>query len=542
MRPSTDGPRLFDRPGLISLLDRLYPRFLAQIDRDPDSPTYGSADRGFWMYRLHDFDSGVLQQAGLTLACLVRLAEKGDLDGARHARPEHAPYWRELARAVNERTVTRLAGRGRLDEYYPGEQSLPGTVFACYAALKSALLLEQQEILRAPGLEHAALEMLQLRPSPAANQDTAAAAFLALYARARAWREHDAQATVSRLVGDGRFEEYGGLDVGYATVTLNYLAAMHDDGSHPTEGAVRALSSLLADFVGPAGNLGGEYASRSTTYFLPFGFTIAADVEPSLASSLAALDVGRIFEKLDDRYLMHYCLPSLGLATLKLTTMDPPIVATRTQRDRGPWRRKDHRALGVYVCRRADVAVFIGLDKGGVVQIDGPNRTDIDAGYRLRRGDAVYASGVLAPAFEGSVEETETTTTIRVRIGFRRYRPLVAGPVKTVALRTLWFGGRRLNAYFKKRLIADAEVLDGRTLDRTIRIDLEAMTVEIEDRFEGLTAGDELTPAPPSPLRLVPSARFHQPGEEVAALQRIRAGTLDNPQRRRFSLATTDPG
>ena len=53
-------------------------------------------------------------------------------------------------------------------------------------------------------------------------------------------------------------------------------------------------------------------------------------------------------------------------------------------------------------------------------------------------------------------------------------------------------------------------------LQRHIRLDTETNELHIQDKLEGLEDNDELTLAPASSFRLVPSAKFHQPGEEDA--------------------------
>ncbi len=46
------------------LCDEWMPRILTQLDRDPTSSTYGCADRNWWHYKIRDFPSIILQQAG----------------------------------------------------------------------------------------------------------------------------------------------------------------------------------------------------------------------------------------------------------------------------------------------------------------------------------------------------------------------------------------------------------------------------------------------------------------------------------------------
>lgn len=507
--------QLFDLKLVINLLDRFYPRLLTQIDRDPDSPTYGSCDRHYWMYRLNDFDSGVVQQAGLTLAALDRLADFTDFADCRYLDLAHRAYWRKLALAINRRNVRLLEANGFLDEYFPGERSFPATVFAGYATLKSAVMLGQQEIIDAPGLAAAAERLLSRPASPAANQDTAAAAFLALYGKTRNWKTDQVAAAAAKLLAgqDGKeaFGEYGGLDLGYATVSLNYLAYMVEDESYPAEGCLENLADVIADFVTPGGRLGGEFAARSTTYFLPFGLLQAAVSGGDPQGRFSLLDLSAAFDKLDDRYLIHYCLPSLALSGLKLAR-DGVGVPPRTNGQAG-WITGDHSAQGLVVCRSAEATVIIGINKGGTVQAESAAATVIDCGYRARRGAETFATCVIDESPDFNLERASDGVILEVRAQFQRYATLTASPLKTVALRLLRFLGPKFNAYFKSRLIKSTQVLPGAMLKRHIRVAFDTGKVSVEDEIIGLRPDDLLHRAPPWSFRLVPSAKFYQEGE-----------------------------
>ena len=45
-------------------------RVLTQMDRDPDSPTFGCFDRNYWHYKTCDFPSSILQQGVFTLEAI----------------------------------------------------------------------------------------------------------------------------------------------------------------------------------------------------------------------------------------------------------------------------------------------------------------------------------------------------------------------------------------------------------------------------------------------------------------------------------------
>ncbi len=529
----------------LDLLDGFLPRLITQIDRDPHSPTYGSCDRGFWMYRLHDFDSGVLQQASLTLAALVSLAEGGAFEGAKNLDAADAPYWRALALAVNRRNVRLLqAGGGYFDEYYPGERSFPATVFGAYSTLKSALLLGQREIVDHPGLLRTAEALVVRQPSPAANQDIAAAAFLALYGQARDWRRAAVVRTVDRLIrnadGTVRCIEYGGVDLGYATVSLNFLAAMVADDSHDAKDVMLQLGRFVGEFVSPQGRLGGEFPSRATAYFLPFGAVVASGADAALAARLGRLEPAAGCAHLDDRYLMHYCLPSIACAALRLFEHGSPRAA-ETAAAPASWRVVDYRDRGLLAVRRDGDdprALFIGLNKGGTLQAETATGTLIDCGWRVTRGDETYATCVLdgTPKFEVHTP-TDGDVVVTVTAPFARYRTLVASAAKTVILRTIRVLGPTFNTYFKSRLIQNAVPLPGVTLHRRIRLDRQNDRLEIEDRIDGLQPGDLLTPAPAASLRLVPSAKFYQRGEAAAFLRAAEA-ERETTVKRGFALAT----
>lgn len=537
---ATSPTRFFDQGEYLDLIDSFYPRFISQIDRDPDSPTYGSCDRGFWMYRLHDFDSGVVQQGGLTLAALVNLAEADNLSGTRYLAHEDPAFWRLLALAVNQRNLKLLGRRGMADEYYPGEQSFPATVFLTYATLKSALMLGQNEVIHSAQLRKAAEEFLGRQASPAANQDTAAAAFLALYSQAVGWEPEAVQSTLNELLlrpsQSGRFMEYGGIDLGYSSVTLNFLGYLHADESYPVLPQLEGLAELLANYITPGGYLGGEFASRSTTYFLPFGFLQAAHTSAVLAGKFAALDLRGVYEKLDDRYLIHYCLPALSMTAWALSQQGVP--ETKQVEPPPSWETRHIPETNLLAAVRKETAVLVGLNKGGAFQVEHDRQTTIDCGYRVKRGEEVFATCVVEDDPQVTVDLDAKKIQVTVEAPFRRYGLLVPGPMKTIALRLVSFLGPAMNAFFKRVLIKAPQALPDVTLKREFLFDLGANSLEVRDTIGGLSSGDRLTYAPPSSFRVVPSAKFFQPGESDALLRAQQSGSLEgNSFVRHFDLS-----
>ena len=60
----------YSQDKLWNLLRRNLPRVLSQLNRDADSPLFGSFDRNFWHYKIRDFSSIILQQGMLVLDVL----------------------------------------------------------------------------------------------------------------------------------------------------------------------------------------------------------------------------------------------------------------------------------------------------------------------------------------------------------------------------------------------------------------------------------------------------------------------------------------
>ncbi|HEX6101938.1 MAG TPA: hypothetical protein VF031_02725, partial [Alphaproteobacteria bacterium] len=104
------------------------PRILTQLCRDATSPLYGCADRNWWHYKIRDFPSIILQQAGYAMHLAGRhpawSADKAALDAVAAG---SARFW-------NERAKKHYA----FEEYYPWEQGYPPLAFSTLAMAKLA--------------------------------------------------------------------------------------------------------------------------------------------------------------------------------------------------------------------------------------------------------------------------------------------------------------------------------------------------------------------------------------------------------------------
>ena len=286
------------------------PRLLGAIDRNPYRPTYGCFDREFWHYRTSSFASEMYQEGVLPLA----LVYGHELPGNRwHA----CPRVRELAIAALEFSARSARADGSCDDYYPFERALGAAVFSLQAAARAYQLLEVDSPAILAALElRAAWVMHHGESGRLANHHALAALGLARVAEISGKEvfRRAAEDAVRRLLAwqssEGWFEEYGGADPGYQTVTIDCLAQLRrmwsdDSLAEPLARAVR----FARLFLHPDDSYGGEYGSRGTYHFYPRGFELlagenaeAAELADGFLRSLAA---GKQAAFDDDRMYVH---------------------------------------------------------------------------------------------------------------------------------------------------------------------------------------------------------------------------------------------
>lgn len=284
------------------------PRVLGLCDRHVGSPTLGCADRYYWHYKLLDIPNARFQEAGL----LFGLAWKADLPGNSFFGKQVVLDW---ARACwNYWLDSRNCG-GSVNEVYPFERSFCATSFtaACFAetvALTGGGNVWGEEIRKAAET----FSWLSENSNPEVGNQMAASLWaLSAYSTITGDAKlldaaHKRLAEVADLVTlDGVLPEYGGLDVGYQTVSLSALchAANHLEDSAELADIIARLEARLRQNVGPAGEVDAERNSRKTGYMYPFGlFATGSALLASLGEGIVG-DTVITPSWMDDRY----CIP-----------------------------------------------------------------------------------------------------------------------------------------------------------------------------------------------------------------------------------------
>ncbi len=286
------------------------PRLWGSMDRNPYRPTYGCLDRQFWHYRTASFPSEMYQEGVLPLA----LVFAHPLPGNRWHGDERL---RELAIAALRFTATHARRDGSCDDYYPHERALGAAVFSLAACTEAYRLLQLDDSQLVEFFERRARWLMRHdEAGRLANHQALAGLALERVAMITGDRVcHDAAVDrISKVFSwqheEGWYEEYGGADPGYQTVTIDCLAKwMRLTGCRRSERSLRHAVEFARHFLHPDGSYAGEYGSRGTYHFYPHGMELLAGQDAAAADLadgfLLALQNQRHAFFDDDRLFAH---------------------------------------------------------------------------------------------------------------------------------------------------------------------------------------------------------------------------------------------
>lgn len=290
---------------------RQVPRALGLMDREAASAAAGCADRYYWHYKLHDFSNARAQEISelLALAFLYR-HPSNSFFGKEKIRVwalSAVRFWEKLRRCD-----------GSFDEVYPFERSFCATAFSTLHASESLILLGEK-----PSVDLIPVgRWLACHDAPdVTNQRAAAAASLANLSLLLG---HDAFLSVARARAAkiredcerrGYFNEYGGGDTGYASITLSALA-LYADRAKDAEAAawIKKRAEDMGGRLDESGRFAYEGQSRATRFFYPYALAW------SNSRHLEKIARGAAEEKIlkpswmDDRYAMPFAADYLRAA------------------------------------------------------------------------------------------------------------------------------------------------------------------------------------------------------------------------------------
>ncbi|MGN7611025.1 hypothetical protein ACQZV8_02960 [Magnetococcales bacterium HHB-1] len=530
-QPNFDPGRILGEP----VIKRL-PSLLSQIDRRPHAPTYGSCCRNHWHYRIEDISNSQLQELVLILASAYRLKKTWNPYAG-------SPVLLRWIDAVLIFWTTLQRPHGAFDEVYQGHDSYAATAFSTFCATEALLMLEDQlnSTTRKKVTDtacKASIWLHQQQESFAYNQVAGAAT--AIYNTFMLTKDQQFKKLSEEVIdsllkhqhSEGWFPEYGGADIGYSSLTFDYLVRYSDKSGHQKafQSALKLLN-FLEPFLFSDGSTGGVIGSRNTEYFIPYGLeSLARNHEKALTisnrllSGLQRFPNRHVIPRLDDRYAAY-----LGGFYLQAALISPK---RSTPALSPPQQDVFYPASGLWSLSTETLHLVANLRKGGVLRCTFHDQTNffVDAGIYLHTSDKhVLSAQVLDMASEKAEHQSAQGVA---HCDFSRVRPIIATPWNLIIFRaTNLLLPKPLRRWLLDR-VRQRAVAKGKTeasLQRKLRVKENQLIIEDTITFYRgdlrlrYADGNELTfsfascgffyPGEiTSPSRLHPILQIHKPG------------------------------
>lgn len=372
-------------------------RLLGEWNRIGYSKDAGSLGRDVWLYRLPaGFHPPTLQCAAYSLGRLFLF---------RH--PDNPFYnsGRILSALRSAVSFTRsLQHRdGSFPEWYPSQRSFCATSYiTAYLSMILPDLGKNWAEAHRDWLFRAGRWISRNIRVESANQLAAAACGLHHLSRWEGGEEFGpgkSSATDLLLKAqheEGWFPEYGGADLGYLSLTLDFLSRIRSRSPSPgIDSSILRGLEFLAAAVLPDGTVSSICSRRATNFLMPFAIESLADLSPAAAvlrrKLLAGISAGTLPtpSTVDPRYCAHLFLPSFVDAAIRENVRVAP---GNTRQGRA---QADENSDTARVLPAARMACFssrglhavISASKGGAFQgfLEGEHPISLyDAGYAIR--------------------------------------------------------------------------------------------------------------------------------------------------------------
>ena len=481
------------------------PRILSQISRDENIPDYGCCDRNHHHYKIRDFSSVIIQQAGYAAWCASLLPENEPL----------AAGLRRMARATGLYWNKRALKFRSFEEYYPWEEGYPPVAFSTLAVAKLAIagIVDPKEIYA--GLKRASRQLLSRFEAQAANQQVAGTS--ALCQIRKLYPELVPADQLEKIIvktlncqhPEGWYMEYGGQDLGYLSVTMDCLWDAFDvtGDTRFRDSAAKALQ-YIGRFLACSPRGIGMHNARNTDYVVPYGiarFLDDPEQAPLAARILTGLldkieSSGHYFRAVDDRYWCHYighslyrAIPLLG--KLESVPAEPPVPENCFLEGTGHFLRG----------KAEPFRAMVSGKKGGIVTLfDAAGRSISDFGWVIPDGKQLWVNHWWSDHWQ--IEQQGNKIVVSGTLSAHKYAKNT--PFRHMVLRGLsLFFGHKIIAMLKEKLIFKKSGKSQYAFKR--EIEFTSDSVVIRDEFS-IPSGCTPRPARRASQRHVASAdSFH---------------------------------
>lgn len=354
-------------------------KVLSLIDKGEFSPTFGCFDRNYWHYKtVTDYPSATYQQLSLFLAHLY----SSEFEGNTYYQQEELL---KLCLASIDFWKTCQNKDGSFNEWYPNEHSHVATAFTLYAITESLLLIKNnisKEKLRSyfDSILKAA-SWLTDNPDTVVINHTAGALTSIYNCYLLTGKKELLELTDKNLKvlqeyqsQEGWFNEYYGADIGYTSVTLDYLAKYYEkSGDERAYNMLEKAVTFISYFIHPDGSSGGEYGNRNTKYLMPAGIHILTkyfdNARYVLTQYYKGLDKGTQpgLNCFDDRYFSFFFAPNY----IEAAVLSKSLEENSFQYNEKTFNVYSHifSQAGIVVKKTTDYYLVCNFKKGGVIKL-----------------------------------------------------------------------------------------------------------------------------------------------------------------------------
>lgn len=465
----------------------LVPRILSSLDRNRHSSTFGCFDKPYWYYKSTDFPCARLQEPMLTLALLY----KNRFDNNVYFGKEKLLEWAIAGIDFLSKSQNR---DGSFNEWYPNERSFCGTTFPVYSASETFKVLNRDITGRKrdgflDAFEKSGRWLMRHRESVANQEAGSIASLYNIYQVTgnEQFRKHAEKKLMElgkSMSKEGWFSEYGGADMGYLTVVLDFLGKYYKGSKNRAVlEIVKPTMEFLKYFIHPNGSLGGVYGSRNTELKLPHGLEIFSR-ENSNAKYIAdriAENINNTLNPLmmDDRYAYLYHISYLQ-AFLDYLPGKPSNVRMD--------RVKEFPEAGLFVHNKR-YYIVINMKKGGVFRLfRGDKHVYDDSGFVAKRKGKILTSQ-WGSSSKYNIENMGNKIRINITGNFKElYSRQNMTPFRNIVFRSAvsTVGKSQKTSLCVKRLLRGrliTKAKDTQILYKRV-IELERDSIRVTDRLE----------------------------------------------------------
>lgn len=427
-------------------------RNLSWLDRDEDSPTYGSFDRNFWHYKVTDYNSDILQQGTYTLIALYKREIPNNYSKKRI---------KNLIIASTNFIFDSFKKRGFFNEYYPNEMGYPPIAFL--SNLLGDIFFEFPDFFENKKFKNNYINLniylSKLDEKQAANQYSMALS--GLYKFLNFFPEYKNKTEIelhkkkflSLQSDEGWFYEYGGFDLGYLSITLESLVNIYEiTNDKDFLISINLIISFYSKIIDKNGKFPYTLNSRNTEYILPFGFIKASKFNKNSEALFYFMfkdfsNFSNFANSTDDRYISHYIFASIVKSL--------PDLKNKRKIKKFTFKKdvffKKAGIIKKYVHEK-NKTIYIGLFKGGILRIHNHENKSVNLqnGYRALNLNYIATNNYQSNIWKSKIFKNKYIISGKfIKCGF-----IESSTFKHFALRlSSYFFKNKLIKYLKNNLI-----------------------------------------------------------------------------------------